>query len=357
MASTLTSYLVHTSGQEGGVLATREVLADYRPKLGYWVRLKSNIDGTTYTSTAQTDATGKFTITGVPDGSYKVQTSLVNPLPAGVDWPSTGDGNFIMPTGGGGASQTPVTTGAGATVIDANGNAAFNSTISNLYFSALAGGGCISQSSGVPTLPGSVNPVAGDTNWRTDGIVPALYGCTVGGASPTWIPMLGVGGSVLVNAAAGWATTLARFQVNGTDVLTIDNNGSVIAYSLYSTNGSLVSTTGALQVSTSWGGAFPAVFTNTALTLGASTNLLAKPGFGIDTDSAGTLNIGVTNATGITLGKAAVLTNFGNTLVANGGGAAPTFATIGGSGPTTAAQAGWLAIKIAGTNSWIPIWR
>lgn len=43
--------------------------------------------------------------------------------------------------------------------------------------------------------------------------------------------------------------------------------------------------------------------------------------------------------------------------VALGGGAAPTFGTIGGGGPTAAAQNSWLRVKIAGVVSFIPVWR
>lgn len=46
-----------------------------------------------------------------------------------------------------------------------------------------------------------------------------------------------------------------------------------------------------------------------------------------------------------------------NNGVALGGGAAPTVGTIGGSGPATAAQNSWLKVKIAGVDSYIPIWR
>ena len=45
-----------------------------------------------------------------------------------------------------------------------------------------------------------------------------------------------------------------------------------------------------------------------------------------------------------------------NNGVALGGGAAPTLGTIGGSGPTTAAQAQWLEIDIGGTPHWIAVW-
>ena len=45
-----------------------------------------------------------------------------------------------------------------------------------------------------------------------------------------------------------------------------------------------------------------------------------------------------------------------NNGVALGGGAAATLGTIGGSGPTAAAQAQWLEIDIGGVAHWIPVW-
>jgi hypothetical protein len=45
-------------------------------------------------------------------------------------------------------------------------------------------------------------------------------------------------------------------------------------------------------------------------------------------------------------------------LVALGGGAAPTFGTIGGTGPATAAQHKWLRVMdSAGAACWIPVWK
>lgn len=44
-------------------------------------------------------------------------------------------------------------------------------------------------------------------------------------------------------------------------------------------------------------------------------------------------------------------------MVAMGGGAAPTVGTIGGTGPATAAQNGWVRILVAGVATWIPAWR
>ncbi|MGH7743932.1 MAG: hypothetical protein ACREQ5_03820 [Candidatus Dormibacteria bacterium] len=49
---------------------------------------------------------------------------------------------------------------------------------------------------------------------------------------------------------------------------------------------------------------------------------------------------------------------WGTVHVALGGGAAPTFGTIGGSGPGTAAQFAWLkVVDDAGTTGFIPYWR
>jgi hypothetical protein len=45
-----------------------------------------------------------------------------------------------------------------------------------------------------------------------------------------------------------------------------------------------------------------------------------------------------------------------NDADALGGGAAPTFGTIGGTGPTAAAQARWLRISIGGVPHWVPVW-
>jgi len=45
-----------------------------------------------------------------------------------------------------------------------------------------------------------------------------------------------------------------------------------------------------------------------------------------------------------------------NNGIALGGGAAATLGTIGGAGPTAAAQAQWMEVDIGGTAHWIPVW-
>lgn len=55
--------------------------------------------------------------------------------------------------------------------------------------------------------------------------------------------------------------------------------------------------------------------------------------------------------------KGTGIVDFVYAVVALGGGAAPTFGTIGGTGPAAAAQNSWLKVRINATDSFIPIWR
>lgn len=59
----------------------------------------------------------------------------------------------------------------------------------------------------------------------------------------------------------------------------------------------------------------------------------------------------------MTLSVASLLNLSQAAVIAAGGGAAPTFTTIGGLGPATAAQNGWVKIQIAGTDTFFPAWR
>jgi len=75
------------------------------------------------------------------------------------------------------------------------------------------------------------------------------------------------------------------------------------------------------------------------------------------TDSARIVGMNTSNQVVIG-GSGAADIQWGTPLVANGGGAAPTFGTIGGSGPTLASQHAWLrVIDSTGTASWVPVWH
>lgn len=56
--------------------------------------------------------------------------------------------------------------------------------------------------------------------------------------------------------------------------------------------------------------------------------------------------------------RATTTVDFAYTEIALGGGAAPTVGTIGGSGPTVAAQHGWVSCTVNGTTGYfIPVWK
>jgi hypothetical protein len=80
--------------------------------------------------------------------------------------------------------------------------------------------------------------------------------------------------------------------------------------------------------------------------------------------NGGAVTITGGNATGSGTNGNIILTpqngdvRFNKALVALGGGAAPTFGTIGGSGPATAAQNTWMRwLDSAGVAMWIPVWK
>jgi hypothetical protein len=67
----------------------------------------------------------------------------------------------------------------------------------------------------------------------------------------------------------------------------------------------------------------------------------------------------IQNGTGtLQLGNASGDIRWNKALVALGGGATPTFGTIGGSGPATAAQNAWMRIlDSTGAAFWVPAWK
>jgi len=68
--------------------------------------------------------------------------------------------------------------------------------------------------------------------------------------------------------------------------------------------------------------------------------------------------IGIGSSNQVVLGSTSTDIQWGVALVALGGGAAPTFGTIGGSGPATAAQNTWMrVIDSSGAAFWVPVWK
>lgn len=99
------------------------------------------------------------------------------------------------------------------------------------------------------------------------------------------------------------------------------------------------------------------VTTAGALNIGGNVNQGSVNRFGVRILSNPSGGSGVNAALWVTAG----LTRLDGRLdinngIALGGGAAATLGTIGGSGPTAAAQAQWVEIDINGTAHWIPVW-
>jgi hypothetical protein len=77
----------------------------------------------------------------------------------------------------------------------------------------------------------------------------------------------------------------------------------------------------------------------------------------VDAKGAGTVTIAGTSTGNITLGSTSNLVNFAQTEIASGTTSIITLGNYGGTGrPTAAAQDGWLKIKVAGTDKWLPVW-
>lgn len=99
------------------------------------------------------------------------------------------------------------------------------------------------------------------------------------------------------------------------------------------------------------------VITNAILNIGGNPGTATTNRVGVRILSNPSGGSGVNAALWLTAGRARfdgpVDINQG---VALGGGAAATLGTIGGSGPTAAAQAQWVQIEIGGVNHWIAVW-
>jgi len=83
---------------------------------------------------------------------------------------------------------------------------------------------------------------------------------------------------------------------------------------------------------------------------GSTSGIYSTAADTVDFASAGSNSLRITSAGLVDFRTAAA-------SVALGGGAAPTFGTIGGSGPATAGQWGWVKVLVGGTATYLPGWR
>lgn len=170
----------------------------------------------------------------------------------------------------------------------------------------------------------------------------------------------------VTNTASDANSNFLKFQVGGTTLLYIDRLGYVHGTG-FSTVGDAMNlgTSGvkmSKDVSVSFSSTVNWYDTNDVflargggagrLNLTATTN-----GVGLDVATDAVLKVRTRAHTG-DASVSALLFQTMTAIVAAGGGAAPTFTTIGGSGPATAAQNGWLKMTDSGGAAcYVPVWK
>lgn len=180
----------------------------------------------------------------------------------------------------------------------------------------------------------------------------------VGNSTPAWAEVtIGTAGQLWSAGASdpSWSNTVARGTILASAPWTWTqtwNNAGVtfqgILLQITNTSSAAASTLIDLQV----GGV--SQFAVTRAGVGSLTTSLAVP---LVTRDAGDLTVSTTTSGDVVLFPSGDI-KWGKALVALGAGAAPTFGTIGGSGPATAAQNSWMRAKDStGATIFIPVWK
>lgn len=176
---------------------------------------------------------------------------------------------------------------------------------------------------------------------RTAGTVDsvAIFGQSTGAG--TAIAAASSSTGMAISAYGTGSGTLLNAYVAGTgDGLCIGTSGGTKYFNVTSTG--LASAKKSIQVST---GSDTSTYATDGAIRGQKSFYISARN---NADSANIVLLGITATDDLVLGA--------NTY-ANGGGAAPTLGTIGGSGPTAAAQNGWVKMYIGGGYAWLPYWR
>lgn len=188
---------------------------------------------------------------------------------------------------------------------------------------------------------------------------------------PTLIPtFIGIS-SVGVGEEGTTVGTRALINFVGPSVTAVDNPGATrVDVTLTGLEADGTITTPSIGFSADPDTGFFRVTTNTFSAVAGGKEVMRFSTLGTDVNyvnarssgsggSVALLSAGTDTDINITIApKGAGVVNFsGGSSVALGGGSAPTFGTIGGSGPATAAQNSWMKCLIAGTVSYIPVWR
>lgn len=252
-----------------------------------------------------------------------------------------------------------------------------------------------------------VETVVGINGWGSDGVV-VLYNSQLNGqtlAASTCANGITCSDAGSINLAYGVASgnTFAGFNTvqrgtirlfggvasgNGNNGCLANNGGAIIPTSVFATGNVSAgsSTDGPASLidrssltATNNGGGTDAVINNNGLTIGllgrlkSLTNLQSSPFDSLVIESLGStgswegavdLKVSFNGGSSLlglrVLAPSAGVTDvqFGRALVSLGGGSAPTFGTIGGSGPATAAQNSWMRfLDSTGAACWVPVWK
>ncbi len=199
---------------------------------------------------------------------------------------------------------------------------------------------------------------AGGTALATAAVISAGDGITAGSQS-------GQGTLNMYAARLGLGTTTtslsSKLYVLGTD--TVASEASATLRSLY-TNGGTVTLSGATNITTATGFNM-AQFDRPMITAASAVTITNSATVYISGAPAAAGSAAITNAYALWVDDGTVKIDNGldaagtvvvRTAVAMGGGAAPTLGTIGGSGPTAAAQNEWMKISTQNGVRYVPVW-
>ena len=167
---------------------------------------------------------------------------------------------------------------------------------------------------------------------------------------------------LIVNNSTG-TSDIANFQDNGTNIFRIIDGGNVYMNAtkkLYFDGGtdSYITESSGNKIRTVANDAVGFDVTDTFVAVPAANELYLDGG--IDTYivqvSADTIDIATAGVVALQITSGQIL-DYKLAAVALGAGGAATLGATGGSGPATTTQNSWVKVKIAGTDSYIPIWR
>lgn len=298
-----------------------------------------------------------FPLTGVGAGTYaKVTVNTAGLVTAATAQASlTADVSGILPMANGG---TGVGVSADDSVLIGSGAAWVARTLPDCPTGSLAYTQATNLFNCSSTVPG--HNILSATH--TDSVVAASArgAMIVGDATPNWARVtLGTAGQGWSVNGAGtdpsWSNTVARGTVLASSPWTWTqtwNNAGVTFQTLLVQITNTASAAASTLIDLQVGGV--SQFNVTRTGIGTFATSVVAPLVTVDSTN---ITISTTTSGDIQL------TPFGDVrwnkaLVALGGGAAPTFGTIGGSGPAAAAQNSWMRVKDStGAAFWVPAWK